>query len=326
MSSLQAATSAALSNAGNFACLPDAAQAELALGLNQRQARIAPKYFYDALGSKLFEAICQLDEYYLTRAEAGIFSKHAGEIAAAAGTGTTLIDLGAGNCAKAAGLFPALRPGQYVPVDISAEFLHAAVAKLQAEFPALPMHPAGLDFSENFSLPPQVSRSKRLFFYPGSSIGNFSPLAAGQMLGRLRAACGPDGGVLIGADLVKDARILEAAYDDALGVTAAFNLNVLRHVNALLQSDFDISAWRHLASFNAAQSRIEMHLQARHDLTVNWPGGNRSFAAGETIHTENSYKYTKAGFVDLLAQAGFGDATCWTDSAGTFMVCHARAI
>jgi dimethylhistidine N-methyltransferase len=322
----QAATPVSTGQAGNFACLPDAAQAELALGLVQKQARIAPKYFYDALGSKLFEAICQLDEYYLTRAEAGIFAAHAGDIAAAAGTGATLIDLGAGNCAKAAALFPALQPGQYVPVDISAEFLHTAVASLQSQFPAIPMHPVGLDFSDHFSLPPQVSRAKRLFFYPGSSIGNFAPLAAGQMLARLRAACGPDGGVLIGADLVKDARILEAAYDDALGVTAAFNLNVLRHVNTLLNADFAIPAWRHLASFNHAQSRIEMHLQARHDLTVTWPGGSRDFAAGETIHTENSYKYTETGFIDLLAQAGFGDATCWTDSAGTFMVCHARAV
>jgi dimethylhistidine N-methyltransferase len=326
MSSLQAAALIPLSDAGNFACPPDAAQAELALGLGQKQARIAPKYFYDALGSKLFEAICQLDEYYLTRAEAGIFAGHAGQIAATAGTGTTLIDLGAGNCAKAASLFPALLPGQYVPVDISADFLHAAVASLQTQFPGIPMHPVGLDFSENFSLPPQVSRNRRLFFYPGSSIGNFAPLAAAQMLGRIRTACGPDGGVLIGADLVKDPRILEAAYDDALGVTAAFNLNVLRHVNALLRSDFDISQWRHLASFNQAHSRIEMHLQARHDLTVTWPGGNRVFIAGETIHTENSYKYTHEGFVELLAQAGFGAANCWTDSARTFMVCHARAV
>jgi len=301
------------------------ARAELAGDLGRRQARISPKYFYNALGSKLFEAICQLDEYYLTRTETGIFAQRGAEIAAAAGVGAVLVDLGAGNCAKAASLFGVLRPQQYVPVDISVEFLHDAVEKLRLEHPALPIQPVGLDFADSFVLPAGVARGHRLYFYPGSSIGNFTPLQATQFLRRLRAA-GADGAVLIGVDLVKDAAVLEAAYDDALGVTAAFNLNALRHINALIGSDFSLRAWRHRAVFNAEQSRIEMYLEAAYDVTVRWPGGARRFAAGERIHTENSYKYTERAFLELLETSGFGDATCWTDPARKFLVCHARAV
>jgi dimethylhistidine N-methyltransferase len=326
MTGRQAIPSADKPGLENFGSDISAARIELRAGLSQSSARISPKYFYNSLGSKLFEAICQLDEYYLSRAEAEIIGNHAGAIKAAAGTGCTLIDLGAGNCAKAAGLFPTLRPSQYVPVDISADFLGQAVAKHQAEHPEIPMLPIGLDFSESFALPPQVEKSRRLFFYPGSSIGNFTPLQAAQWLGRMRAACGPDGALLIGVDLVKGPAILEAAYDDALGVTAAFNLNVLRHVNALLNANFNVHHWRHRALYNAGQSRIEMHLEAREALTVTWPGGRRAFAAGERIHTENSYKFSPSGFVNMLAQAGFGDAQCWTDEKKSFLVCYAHAI
>jgi L-histidine Nalpha-methyltransferase len=308
------------------------ARTELIAGFKQKQARIAPKYFYNALGSKLFEAICLLDEYYPTRVEAGIFAAHAPQIAQAAGSGTTLIDLGAGNCAKAEGLFGVLKPQQYVAVDISAEFLHAAVRRLQRDYPHIPMTGVGLDFADTLALPAQVKRERRLFFYPGSSIGNFAPLQAAQFLKRVRAACQPadrasaDGAILIGVDLVKQADLLEAAYDDAIGVTAAFNLNALRHVNQIVESDFDLRSWRHRALFNAEQSRIEMHLEARHDLRVTWPGGGRDFAAGERIHTENSYKYTRRAFAELLEQAGFGHASCWTDPDNSFLVCHARAV
>jgi len=309
-----------------FGAAVEAARAELAAGLNHHPARISPKYFYDEIGSKLFESICLLDEYYLTRAEAAIFLENAGAIARAAGQGATLIDLGAGNCAKAASLFPVLNPKQYVPVDISAEFLRGAVAKLQSAHPGIPMLPVGLDFAESLKLPAQVQAQNRLFFYPGSSLGNFTPLQAAQFLTRIRGACGPDGAILIGIDLVKDAAILEAAYDDALGVTAAFNLNALRHANEFLNSDFYLRDWRHVALFNTVHNRIEMHLEARRALTVTWPGGARSFAAGERIHTENSYKYTRRGFAELLESCGFGDITCWTDTAQSFLVCHARAI
>lgn len=316
-------------DAPEFAACEDA-RAELAAGLAQPTPQISPKYFYNALGSKLFEAICQLDEYYLTRVEAGIFAANGAAIARAAGAGATLIDLGAGNCAKAASLFDVLRPKQYVPVDISAEFLHAAVEKLRAAHPTLPMLPVGLDFTETLLLPAGVERRHRLFFYPGSSLGNFAPLAAAQFLTRIRAACTSDGrsdgGLLIGIDLVKDHTVLEAAYDDALGVTAAFNLNALRHVNDILGADFDVRQWRHRALFNPEQSRIEMHVQAATAQMVRWPGGCREFAAGARIHTENSYKYTAAGFVKLLESAGFGDMRCWTDASAQFLVCHARAV
>jgi dimethylhistidine N-methyltransferase len=305
-----------------------AARRELAAGLGRSQATISPKYFYDALGSKLFEAICQLDEYYLTRTEAEIFAANALDIAQVSGPGTTMIDLGAGNCEKAAGLFTALRPAAYVPVDISVDFLVGAVETLRQKHPHIPMQPVGLDFSTSLVLPDAVQRaSKKLFFYPGSSLGNFSPLQAAQFLQRLRSACNAgDGAILLGIDLAKSADTLEAAYDDALGVTAAFNMNVLRHVNRILGSDFASRGWQHVALFNAAQSRIEMHLQARHDLTVAWPGGSRNFAAGERIHTENSYKYTSKAVLDLLTQAGFGDIRCWSDSNENYLVCHAGAI
>jgi len=304
----------------------DDMRTELALGLSQRQAQISPKFFYDPLGSKLFEAICLLEEYYLTRCEAGIFETHRGEIAAAAGRDVTLIDLGAGNCAKAAKFFGALRPRQYVPVDISAEFLQAAVAALRAEHPAIPMLPVAMDFSEALQLPPQVRRERRLFFYPGSSLGNFAPEQALRFLQRLRQACvDARDGLLIGIDLVKAPERLEAAYDDALGVTAAFNRNVLLQVNAILGADFELRDWGHRALFNREESRIEMHLQALRDVTVRWEGGKRSFAAGQSIHTENSYKYTRERFLELLGEAGFGQARCWTDARNSFLVCHAKA-
>jgi dimethylhistidine N-methyltransferase len=314
------------SRAEQFGAARESARAEIAAGLRMQPARLSPKYFYNALGSKLFEAICLLDEYYLTRAEAGIFARFGGQIAAAAGQGVTLIDLGAGNCAKAAALFEVLRPQQYVPVDISVTFLQAAVAKLRMAHRDVPMLPVGLDFAESLRLPSEVRGSRRLFFYPGSSIGNFTPLQAAQFLTRVRGEAGADGGLLIGVDLVKDAGVLEAAYDDALGVTAAFNLNALPHANELLGSDFDVRDWRHVAFYNAEQNRIEMHLEAKRELVASWPGGARRFAAGERIHTENSYKYSKRGFVELLESCGFGEVTCFTDAHEKFLVCHARAL
>jgi dimethylhistidine N-methyltransferase len=313
----------ALANASGMA----QSRQELGAGLLRPQAEIPPKYFYNLLGSKLFEAICQLDEYYLTRSEAAIFEMYQPEIAASAGAGVTLIDLGAGNCEKAARLFGVLRPRQYVPVDISEDFLNVAVATLQRKYPDLSILPLGLDFSEGLSLPPQVRQERRLFFYPGSSLGNFTQLQALQFLKRIRQACiGQDGAVLIGVDLVKGSAQMEAAYDDALGVTAAFNRNILLHVNAILGADFKLRDWHHQAIFNTGQSRIEMHLVAQSDLAVNWPGGTRRFAAGETIHTENSYKYTKSRFLELLGQAGFAEARSWTDRNNAFLVCHAKAI
>ncbi len=299
--------------------------AELDAGMRRDLPAISPKFFYDALGSRLFEAICELPEYYPTRTEAGIFRQHGAAMADAIGAGSTLIDLGAGNCAKAASLFPLLHPVQYVPVDISASFLAESVERLRQRFPHIEMNPLGLDFSTSLDLPASVRREQRLFFYPGSSIGNFDPDEAVAFLGRMRAQCGRDGGLLIGLDLVKDQATLDAAYDDALGVTAAFNLNLLRHLNVLGGFDFDVSQWRHVAWFNAAASRIEMHLEARTELVVHWQGGQRHFRAGQRIHTENSYKYREAQAVAMLAKAGFDAVQVWLDPKQWFALIYARA-
>jgi len=301
--------------------------AEISAGLLARRAYTSPKYLYDSLGSRLFEAICELPEYYPTRTEAAIFERHGADMAAAVGTGCTLIDLGAGNCAKAASLFPLLQPAQYVPIDISRDFLNDAVLRLRQRFPAIDMTALALDFSGPFALPASVRPQGRVFFYPGSSIGNFSPPEAVAFLRRLRSSnSGGECGLLIGVDLVKDCATLDAAYDDAIGVTAAFNLNMLRHVNHLIGGDFDVAQWQHRAFFNAEESRIEMHLEAREALTVTWQEGQRHFVRGERIHTEDSYKYTPRSFIELLREAGFVATRTWTDDAGWFAVVHARAM
>lgn len=301
--------------------------AELDASLRARQAWISPKFLYDPLGSKLFEAICELPEYYPTRTEASIFDLYGGEIARTVGAGCTLVDLGAGNCAKAARLFPLLRPRQYVPVDISAEFLVDAVERLQGRFREIEMRAVGMDFSGgDWDLPEYVRAERRLFFYPGSSIGNFTPEEAREFLQRVHARCGHDGGLLIGIDLAKDHAVLDAAYDDALGVTAAFNLNVLRHVNRLLDADFDLRHWRHRGFYNPQAGRVEMHLQARRPQLVSWRGGSRRFGEGEWIHTENSYKYRPSDAIRLLEQSGFAATRVWTDPREWFAVIYARAV
>ncbi|MES2898808.1 MAG: L-histidine N(alpha)-methyltransferase [Pseudomonadota bacterium] len=303
-----------------------AALLDIDAGLRAASAAVSPKYFYDALGSKLFEAICELPEYYPTRTEAAIIERHGAEIARAIGPGTTLVDLGAGNCAKAARLFPLLHPAQYVAIDISIDFLRESIERLQQRFAHIEMTALGIDFSGSLELPCEVRAEKRLFFYPGSSIGNFSPEQARAFLRRVHAGCERDGGLLIGIDLVKDTAVLDAAYDDALGVTAAFNLNLLLHLNRLIGADFDPRQWRHLGFFNAEESRIEMHLEARAELSVTWNGATRRFAAGERIHTENSYKYTQAGAAGLLEQSGFRTVNTWVDPNGWFALIYARAM
>lgn len=303
---------------------PVALRDELERGLRGAPARVSPKFLYGPLGSALFGAITRLDEYYPTRTEAAIFAAHDVAMAAACGTDRPLVDLGAADCAKGAALFAAFRPTQYVAVDISVEFVREAVGGLQQRYPQLPMAGLGMDFSCSLDLPTLVRPGPRTLFYPGSSIGNFTPEEALAFLRRVHAAC-EGGALLIGVDLVKPREVLEPAYDDALGVTAAFNLNLLRNVNARLGSDFDPRQWAHVALFDAAASRIEMHLQAREALTVRWPGGERRFAAGERIHTENSYKYRRDDFAALLHDAGFGRVQCWTDERSWFAVFAAQA-
>ena len=304
---------------------PLRATQELTESLLASAASISPKFFYNALGSKLFEAITGLSEYYPTRTEASIFSECHAQIATAVRkasiNNTCLIDLGAGNCGKAMTLIPHLTPDQYVPIDISVDFLKDAAEQVQLSFPKLDILGLGMDFSTELVLPDAVQNHDRVFFYPGSSLGNFSPDEALPFLQRIAdPAQGNASGLLLGIDLVKDSTTLQAAYDDALGVTAAFNKNILLNVNECLQSDFDVRQWRHVALFNTEQSRIEMHLESLCSLTVNWPGHKRLFAAGERIHTESSYKYTLPSMTALLKQAGFNHVEQWSDPKSWFAV------
>lgn len=303
---------------------PAAVRAELLAGLAAPQAVLPPKFLYDALGSRLFAAITALPEYYPTRTEDAIFEAHRDAIAAAVGPAPTLVDLGAGNCEKAARLFDALAVERYVAVDISAAYLRQSLEHLQAEHPAMHMLGVGLDFSHTLDLPAEIGPGPRLLFYPGSSIGNFAPDAARAFLQRVHTACA-GGRLLIGVDLRKPAEILEPAYDDALGVTAAFNRNLLLHLNRLIDTDFALDDWRHVAFFNAAESRIEMHLEAVRETTVRWPGGLRRFAARERIHTENSYKWRADDFAGLLCAAGFHSPRAWCDERNWFAVFAAEA-
>jgi len=298
---------------------PAAIRAELLAGLALPVATISPKYLYDALGSRLFSAITELPEYYPTRTEARIFARHIEDMARALAPVGTLVDLGAGNCEKAARLLVPFRVRRYVAVDISADYLRQSLELLQWQHPATDMLGIGLDFSRSLHLPVEAGEGPRTLFYPGSSIGNFTPPDALAFLRQARAEC-RGGALLIGVDLVKPAAVLEPAYDDPLGVTAAFNRNMLLHLNRLAGTDFDIAGWRHVAFFNAAGSRIEMHLEALRDTTVRWSGGERRFAAGERMHTENSCKWRAEDFADLLREAGFSRLRQWTDDQGWFAV------
>ncbi len=299
-------------------------QQEIIAGLLQPTASISPKYFYDARGSALFEAITRLPEYYPTRTERALMQSHGPAIAHCIGRVTSLIEPGAGSCSKARALCRLLQPERFVGIDISAEHLHGSIENMRAEFPGLDLRAVAADMSHAIDLPTDIPRDRRLLFYPGSSIGNFDPEQALALLERMRALIDTDGSLLIGFDLPKDIAVLEAAYDDAAGVTAAFNLNVLAHVNRLIDSDFDLGQWQHRSFFNAAESRIEMHLEALTEVHVRWRDGKRRFAAGERIHTENSYKYPLPEFVALLAAAGFSQTQAWTDERNWFAVVHAR--
>lgn len=301
---------------------------ELTDGLLQPQAAVSPKFLYDALGSALFVAITELPEYYPTRTEAAVMREHGAAIASAARgllpPGFALVDLGAGDGAKAERLFDALQPARYLAVDIAEDHLQRSLQALQQRHPGLPMTGVVADFSQRLALPDGVHDGASLVFYPGSSIGNFTPPDALRLLQQARTLS-RGGALLIGADLVKPRALLDAAYDDPLGVTAAFNLNLLRNLNRQLGSDFDVRDWQHRASFNEQASRIEMHLQARRELLVRWPGHQRRFAAGERLHTENSYKWTVASFEALLRDAGWRDVRSWQDGQGWFGVFLARA-
>ena len=297
----------------------------LVAGLLSMPASIAPKYFYDAKGCALFAAICRSPEYYPTRTEASIFEHYRAEIVAAAGTGKQLVDLGAGDCRKAASWLSFLAPWRYVAVDIARDALAGALSQLAVLHPHIDMRGVLADFSRGLDLSRDIDEGATTFFYPGSSIGNFAPADAVRFLHAIRRHCGRHGesGLLIGVDTRKDPARLDAAYNDAAGVTAAFNRNALANVNAILGTRFVPEAFAHRAFYNAACSRIEMHLEADTAQTVVVEGIARTFAAGERIHTENSYKYAPQEFIAMLERTGFCDVRCWQDDAGDFAVYYA---
>lgn len=292
--------------------------ADVVAGFSRPQKSIPPKYFYDAEGSRLFDAITELPEYYPTRTETAMLRKYADAIAQKAGTGHLLVEPGSGSCGKARILFEGLQPCAYVPMDISGDHLRVAAEAVAAEYPWLEVHAACTDFTRLMTLPPGSPEGRRLAFFPGSSIGNFDPARAVDFLRLIAGMVGPGGQLLIGVDLKKETQILEAAYNDAQGITAAFNLNLLTRINRELGADFDLSQWRHRAFYNAAEGRIEMHLVSRVAQQVSLAGHTFDFAEGETIHTENSYKYSVAEFRDLAARAGFTTDTVWTDDDKLF--------
>lgn len=289
-------------------------------GLAASPRALSPKYFYDARGCALFEAICELPEYYPTRVELQLTVDCMPELTRLLGTGGVLVEYGSGASRKTAALLRGLQPEAYVPVDIAAEALHAATARLAVDFPRLPVIAVCADYLQ--PLPPAVltrlPAARRLLYFPGSTIGNLTPGEAAAFLRAARGLAGAGGAMLVGVDLKKEAALLHAAYNDAAGVTAAFNLNLLQRINRELAGDFDLAQFRHVAFYNADAGRVEMHLESLRAQTVMVAGQAHAFAAGERIHTENSYKYAVTEFAQLARQAGFSPEAAWTDAGQRF--------
>lgn len=297
-------------------------------GLSHPQKHLAAKYFYDTRGSEIFEEITELDEYYPTRTEIAILEAHAAEIAALAGPGIVLIEPGAGATRKVRILLDALdAPKAFMPTDISGEHLVAAAAQLAADYPHIPIVPVVADYTRGFDLPLPAGAegAKRVAFFPGSTIGNFDRTEAAAFLKRMAAVVGKGGAVIVGADLKKDPDILVAAYDDAKGVTAAFNKNLLVRMNNELGADFDLEAFRHRAIWNETKGRIEMHLESLRSQDVTIDGRRIPFGAGETIHTENSHKFTIAEFQAMAESSGLRPRAAWTDAQQRFSVHYLEA-
>lgn len=295
---------------------PNEFGAAMLAGLDRANKRISSKYFYDHAGSLLFDQICELPEYYPTRTEMGLLKTYGREFAKLIGPDATLIEFGAGSSRKVALLLDALeRPRAYEPVDISGDYLHDVAGKLRETRPALAVHPIVADFMKPFALPGGDAR--RIGFFPGSTIGNFDRAEALAFL-RRAARLLKGGGLLIGVDLAKDPATLHAAYNDAAGVTEAFNKNLLVRANRELDADFDLDAFAHYAFYNPAMRRIEMHLVSLAEQCVSLCGRRIFFTEGETVHTENSYKYTVDGFCELAEDAGFVPRKVWCDAAHLF--------
>ncbi|MFQ5733395.1 MAG: L-histidine N(alpha)-methyltransferase [Planctomycetaceae bacterium] len=291
-------------------------------GLRRPDKRLPCKYFYDARGSRLFEEICELDEYYLTRTELAILREHAAEMADALGSDVMLIEPGSGSSRKTRLVLDGLDgPAAYVPVDISRDHLIDVAGELAGRYPGLQVLPVSADFTEPFDLPePERTPQRRVIYFPGSTIGNFDPPAAVQLLRRFADLCGKQGALLIGIDLQKDATVLEAAYNDAAGVTAEFNRNLLRRINGELNADFDLDGFAHRAIYNAEDGRIEMSLDSTRAQTVALAGETFAFRPGEAICTEYSHKYTVEQFASYAAAAGFVLTKRWTDPRDDFAV------
>lgn len=306
---------------------PARERAALVEGLCAAHAHVSPKYFYDAVGCALFAAICELPEYYPTRTERAIFAANRDAIARAVGRATTLVDLGAGDGRKAAAWFGPLATRRYLAVDIARDALAATLANLRDEHPAITASGIVADFTQGLDLDADLGEAEPVtFFYPGSSIGNFEPAAAQRFIAGIARHCATreGSGLLIGVDTRKDAARLVAAYDDAVGVTAAFNRNVLAHVNRVAPADFAPASFAHRAEWDAAAGRVSMHLEAIARQVVHIDGRARAFAAGERIHTEDSFKYAPEAFAGLLRSAGFASVERWQDDAGDFAVFFAR--
>jgi dimethylhistidine N-methyltransferase len=288
--------------------------------LSQHPKRLSPKYFYDATGSELFEAITRLPEYYPTRTELGILSDKSSEIAAIIPDGAALVEFGAGATTKVRLLLEDCAFEAYVPVDISGDFIRAQAEGLRRDFPTLAVYPLAADFTVPFALPAAIAKLPKVGFFPGSTIGNFEPHEACRFLKSAREILGQGAQMIVGADLEKDERVLHDAYNDAAGVTARFNLNLLVRINRELGGNFDLSAFTHRAIYNRERHRIEMHLISKKTQTVRMLGTSFSFRPGESIHTENSYKYSIDRFAALARASSWKVRESWTDRARMFSV------
>ena len=295
---------------------------EVIAGLSQSPKQVSPKYFYDEKGSALFDAITELDEYYVPRVEKAILVRHRAEICAAIGSGVTLVEPGAGSCEKIRWLLPELDLAAYVPMDISGEHLQASAVSLGDDYAELKITPQVCDHTRGIDLNLAVDDAPPVFFYPGSSVGTFEPEAAVEFMRAMRVQMQDTGGLLIGVDTKKDADILHAAYNDSAGVTAQFNINLLENLNSLLEGDIDTNKFTHHALYNAEHGRIEMHLRCIGEHSAQLAGHQLEFAEGELVHTEYSYKYHPDEFIELAKSAGFAPVKVWQDEDRWFAVMY----
>jgi len=298
----------------------DLFRTEVLAGLSAWPRTLSPRWFYDRRGSELFEAITALPEYYPTRAEYAILLNHAAEIARIIGNGGALIELGSGSSVKTPLLLNALAASAYVPIDISGDFLHQSAASLAKRFPTLPIHPLVADFMDSFTLPAAVKNLPRVAYFAGSTVGNMTVPVAVEFLRSTARTLGEDAHLLIGIDRIKDPKRLVAAYDDAQGVTARFNLNLIHRINRELQGTIPVTAFRHVALWNDYEARVEMHLEAIRDIQFTVAGETFSIAEGETIHTENSLKYGPREARMLVRAGGWTPIAEWTDPEDLFAV------